>query len=262
MYGALVLRNLRSISLLASTIRTGSKPKEFYEQHSRSLCVVPTVSAVEWPDLSDIIASCPALVSLAIWDYLSQEEVLTIWLCSLRPGHFSRLCRLSLWLPYDGPFVKALVHHAPCITHLDFIVPYHGPLEQLGDLFKSLPRLTHPMFMSFRNPEQTISFLRSHLPLSIRVCIVYCDRPLLTQISEEWVRQYIDDPSPIVLGNLASSAPEDSYDLLAKFSQCLLVDVCTTATFVKNWGCQERANNVWGQAEEVLALKRSTALAD
>lgn len=271
LYSAFIIEDQSCIPLLARTIRTGSKPEEFYRKHTRILCVTPIISHCEtdWDDLRDIIVACTGLTTFMMWDsdYTgigpNSDDPLASWFISHGSGHFSRLCQVSLWLRFDARILNALAQSSSCITHLDLLLSTRDELMEPAALFNLFPELTHLMLFSLDvNLNATVSLLRSHLPPSIRLCVVSFDTIVLKNASNDWIMHYIQDPSPIVLGIRTCLQDTDTLNQLGHFPLHYLVDhVHDNAKLSKEWGPQERgAGSIWKKAEEILALKRSTVL--
>ncbi|KAJ7597854.1 hypothetical protein C8J56DRAFT_921177 [Mycena floridula] len=249
LYRAVTLRTTSRLRRFNEMLRSGRRPRAFYQRHVRSICI-----AVDMPcsssQLSDILYICTNLHSLAVWLIDSWPD----FQGSLVPSRPKRLsCTKIDWENPNTSFPDFTTPFFQSITHLELASTGPGcdGLENLHHL----PQLTHlSLIMPFITSVDAIKHI--NLIPTIVVGMLSIPELRITSFTAEWFEA--QDPRIVLILPAIPQTPPNLSKYVITRSFMLGDD---QLDFIKNWGGGERREpDLWARAEAIVRASSAARL--
>ncbi|KAJ7585250.1 hypothetical protein C8J56DRAFT_144819 [Mycena floridula] len=180
LYRYIILDSYPAMNRLLETMKSGSRPPNFYANHVQSICVA---KIIDLDELLFLVTVCPNIQSLAVFHWAAGDfDMDTIFLDMLSKP--ARPSRLSCDLRWGSPSISSrgpsrfTLPFFQNITHLELY-----DLKNFGNQFNGtaslqcLRRLTHlSLSLTFPEDNQIYALVRGlNLSDSLQLCLVYPD---------------------------------------------------------------------------------------
>ncbi|KAJ7595481.1 hypothetical protein C8J56DRAFT_384190 [Mycena floridula] len=254
LYHSIVIKSKAATDLFVEMLKSGRRPKTFYQNHVKTFCLVGSLSILR--TMHEIFSTCTGVHSIGILNWQDGPPVDgfldALSVSGPRPSRFGMACTFMWADRLSLPLFENL-------THLEF------RLDDVVFLFfdttclHSLAKLTHLCLVGFFRSDLAIYIPRFVQDLvladSIVVCILYQSFDNPTSV-EQFRLLLARDPRFVFArkpheSDLKESSPE--------IGRALLRDLTTTDHFLRRWGTgpDEEELDIWEEAEEIVRAQRS-----